>query len=596
MLLSTFFFSGPRRAAALLMLAGILAASPALAGRAHVEGLDQGVHDRFIVTYRDGGRQAASARRLGEDPLLPAALALPARRGHALRLSRMRRLSSGPELVRASRALDRAEAATLMHQLAADPNVLHVEVDQRLQPMAVPNDPMLSTQWGLAPGSPGINVQPAWDHSDGAGVVVAIIDNGVYPHPDLAANRLPGYDFVSDVTSAADGDGRDADPTDMGDWAAAGQCGAGARATSSTWHGTHVAGVVAAVSNNGVGIAGVGFHAKFLPLRVGGKCGAYTSDILDAIDWASGGSVAGVPANAFPAEVINMSMGGVGVCPPSYQAAINRAVSRGSVFVTAAGNKAGDVAAAFPANCQNTIAVAASRYDGAKASFSNYGAGVDLTAPGQEIHTTHVNGYMEPIGPTFRAVYGTSMAAPHVAGVAALMQAAAPYPLTPARIEALLKATARPMPVPCPLGCGSGLLDAGAAVAAARAEPPPAPVTPPPAPTPVPAPLPTPPPPSEPVPQRLFLTGMSAAQGVSLNYQIDVPAGRTLVVRMDGGIGDADLYVQRNVPVTLSNWLCRPYKATSQETCTLTSPTAARYYIRVHAFGKFAGVRLSAGY
>ncbi|KRG45950.1 peptidase S8, partial [Stenotrophomonas panacihumi] len=450
-----------------LLLTGLLAVSPAWAGQVHVEALVDGVHDRFIVTYREGDAQA---RMRGDDPLRAAAKALPVRRGRALQLSRLRRLASGQDVVQASRALDRVEAETLMRQLAADPAVLRVEVDQRLQTEAVPSDPLLSLQWALAPGSAGINVQPAWDMSDGAGVVVAIIDTGVYPHPDLAANLLPGYDFLSDATSAADGDGRDADPTDVGDWAPAGLCRPHSRSTFSSWHGTQVAGIAGA-SHNGEGVAGVGVRARLLPLRVSGKCGAYISDILDAIDWASGGSVSGVPANASPAEVINMSMGTTGLCSPSFQAAIDRAVSRGTVFVTSAGNGARDARHEYPANCQNTITVAASKYDGGKASFSNHGPSVDLTAPGQEILTTHVNGPNEPIEPNQRAVFGTSMAAPHVAGVVALMQAVARHPLTPARIEAILKATARPMPVACPEGCGAGLLDAGAAVAAARAEP-----------------------------------------------------------------------------------------------------------------------------
>lgn len=631
-----FRFPAPSRAASCLVLALLLATSPARAGQAHVDALAHAAADRFIVTYRDGGAQAAAARKRGDDPLRSAARALPARQGRPLRLSRMRRLSSGQEVVQVSRSLDRVEAATLMRQLAAEPGVLRVEVDQRLQPEAVPSDPLLPLQWALAPGSAGINVQPAWDLSDGAGVVVAIIDNGVYPHPDLVPNLLPGYDFLSDETSAADGDGRDPDPTDVGDWAPAGLCGAGSSSTFSSWHGTQVAGIAGA-SHNGDGIAGVGFRARLLPLRVGGKCGAYTSDILDAIDWASGGSVAGVPANPSPAEVINLSMGAVGACSPSFQAAIDRAVSRGTVFVTAAGNGARDAADEFPGNCQNTITVAASRYDGAKASFSNYGADVDLTAPGQEILTTHVNGPTEPVAPTQRALFGTSMAAPHVAGVVALMQAVARHPLAPARIEAILKATARPMPVACPQGCGAGLLDAGAAVAAARAEPPPAPPPPPPAPAPKPAPMPAPVPRPMPAPapapkptpapapapkpapkpapaprpapapapkpapaptpaqKHVTVRGLSANSGISRDYQINVQAGHTLQVGITGGLGDADLYVWRGGQPT-GPWLCRPHLSGNEERCSIYSPYASRYYLRVYGFRSFVRVQLDVSY
>ncbi|MEE7547807.1 S8 family serine peptidase, partial [Xanthomonas sp. Kuri4-1] len=169
----------------------------------------------------------------------------------------------------------------------------------------------------------GINVRPAWDKATGNGVVVAVIDTGITSHPDLDANILPGYDFISDTFVSRDGDGRDADPSDEGDWnPVQGECyttPSPSPITDSSWHGTHVAGTIAAVTNNAVGVAGTAYNAKIVPVRVLGRCGGYTSDIADAIVWASGGSVSGVPANANPAEVINMSLGGSGTCSTTYQ-------------------------------------------------------------------------------------------------------------------------------------------------------------------------------------------------------------------------------------------------------------------------------------
>ncbi|MEE7566353.1 S8 family serine peptidase, partial [Xanthomonas sp. Kuri4-3] len=181
--------------------------------------------------------------------------------------------------------------------------------------------------------------------------------------------------------------------------------------------GTHVAGTIAAVTNNAVGVAGTAYNAKIVPVRVLGRCGGYTSDIADAIVWASGGSVSGVPANANPAEVINMSLGGSGTCSTTYQNAINGAVSRGTTVVVAAGNSATNVSSSVPANCANVIAVAATTSAGAKASFSNYGTGIDVSAPGQGILSTLNSGTTTPGNASYASYNGTSMAAPHVAGV-----------------------------------------------------------------------------------------------------------------------------------------------------------------------------------
>src|SRR3990167_4488880 len=318
-----------------------------------------------------------------------------------------------------------------------------------------------SERGGSGTTAAGINVRPAWDKSTGAGVVVAVIDTGITNHADLNANLLPGYDFISDTFVSRDGDGRDANPNDEGDWnPVAGECYLNSPVTNSSWHGTHVAGTVAAVTNNSTGVAGTAFNAKVVPVRVLGKCGGYTSDIADAIVWASGGTVSGVPANANPAEVINMSLGGGGSCSTTYQNAINGAVGRGTTVVVAAGNSNTNVSSSVPAICPNVIAVAATTSAGSRASFSNYGTGIDISAPGQSILSTLNTGTTTPGSASYASYNGTSMAAPHVARVVALMQAAAASPLTPAQVESTLKSTARPLPGTCSGGCGAGIANA----------------------------------------------------------------------------------------------------------------------------------------
>ncbi len=365
-----------------------LYALPAMAGRVDMSGLQveqPGGYDRFIVKYRDGSTESTNATQLQRSLTNAASTGVAKRGGRALGLQKLRRLAAGgAEVVRADRKLDRVEAESLMRQLAADPNVEYVEVDQRMYAVLTPNDTRFSEQWGFGTTAAGINVQPAWDKSTGAGVVVAVIDTGITSHADLNANLLPGYDFISDTFVSRDGDGRDANPNDEGDWnPVAGECYLNSPVANSSWHGTHVAGTVAAVTNNASGVAGTAFGAKVVPVRVLGRCGGLTSDIADAITWASGGTVSGVPANANPAEVINLSLGGGGTCSSTYQTAINGAVGRGTTVVVAAGNSNTNVSSSVPANCPNVIAVAATTSAGSRASFSNYGTGIDISAPGR---------------------------------------------------------------------------------------------------------------------------------------------------------------------------------------------------------------------
>ena len=173
-------------------------------------------------------------------------------------------------------------------------------------------------------------------------MTVAVIDTGYVAHTrPRRRTSSPGYDFISDTAVPVDGNGRDTNPADPGDWTHAGECGTGQRQQleGSSWHGTHVAGTIAAVTNNAKGVAGIAYNAKILPVRVLGKCGGYTSDIADAIIWASGGTVSGVPANANPAKVINMSPRRLRRLLHHHQNAINAARRRGTTVVVAAGNE-----------------------------------------------------------------------------------------------------------------------------------------------------------------------------------------------------------------------------------------------------------------
>ena len=561
------------------VLSSLLLATPALAGDVQLSGLQSApTHQRFIVKYRDGSAPVANTTALASS-LKTAAAGIASSQGRALGLQQVRRLAVGSTVVRTDRALDQAESELLMRKLAADPNVEYVEVDQIMRATLTPNDTRFSEQWGFGTSNASINVQPAWDKATGTGVVVAVIDTGITNHPDLNANILPGYDFISDAAMARDGGGRDSNPNDEGDWYGANECGSGIPASNSSWHGTHVAGTVAAVTNNSTGVAGTAFNAKVVPVRVLGKCGGYTSDIADAIVWASGGTVSGVPANANPAEVINMSLGGGGTCSATYQNAINGAVSRGTTVVVAAGNSNTNVSSSVPANCANVIAVAATTSAGARASFSNYGAGIDISGPGQSILSTLNTGTTTPGSASYASYNGTSMAAPHVAGVVALMQSVAPSPLSPAQVESIIKSTARPLPGACSGGCGAGIIDANAAVTAAingGGNPNPG---------------------GNVLQNNVPVTGLGAATGAELNYTVAVPAGSTqLRVAISGGSGDADLYVRQGSAPTDTTYTCRPYLSGNSETCTINSPAAGTWYVRVKAYSTFSGVTLSAQY
>ncbi|WP_229512794.1 S8 family peptidase [Massilia sp. AB1] len=358
--------------------------------------------------------------------------------------------------------------ALAAEMMARDSNIEYAEPDRIMTHMATANDPMYSQQWHYTDATGGLRLPTAWDKSTGTGVVVAVIDTGYRPHADLSGQILQGYDFIGDTFVSNDGNGRDTDASDPGDAIAIGECGGGqpTRAQNSSWHGTHVAGTIAARTNNSLGVAGVAYNAKIVPARVLGKCGGYTSDIADAITWTSGGAVSGVPTNANKAKVLNLSLGGSGACDSTTQSAINGARSRGAVVVVAAGNDAMNVSNASPANCSGVIAVAATGKTGGRASYSNYGTLVDVAAPGGDgsysVLSTLNSGTTSPASDNYAGYQGTSMATPHVAGTAALMFAVNSA-LTPDDIESKLKSTARAFPASCS-GCGTGIVDATAAV------------------------------------------------------------------------------------------------------------------------------------
>ncbi len=518
------------------MLLGLLLCAPLMATAA-----DAGFTDRIIVKYRSGGAISA----LAQAQQLRGTDAPAARLGVVL--DRVRTTALGSQVLRVDRRLSLAEAERLAADIAAsDPNVEYAEPDRIMRRTLTPNDTRYNEQWHYFEATGGINAPAAWDKATGSGVVVAVIDTGYRPHADLAANILQGYDFIGDTFVANDGNGRDTDARDPGDWINPSECGPGDPAVfeASSWHGTHVAGTIAAVTNNGNGVAGVAFNAKIVPARVLGKCGGYTSDIADAIVWTSGGVVAGVPNNANPAKVLSISLGGGGTCGSTTQSAINSARSRGASVVVAAGNSNANAANFSPANCTGVVTVAATGRNGGKASYSNFGATVEVAAPGgsggaNSVLSTLNTGTMGPGSDNYALYNGTSMATPHVSGVVALMLQAKSS-LTPDQVTQILQSTARAFPASCSQ-CGSGIVNANAAVDAALGTTPP---------TDPPGTIAEVEPNNSRAASQLVSTdnttvnGAMASSSDSDYFRVSLPAGRTLVSTLTpNGSSDYDLYV-----------------------------------------------------
>ena len=580
----TFALLGPQAATAGGTIAGTTPAFSAAAASG-----DSAPTDRLIVKYRSGLAAAQASAPLAERAALHrGAQDVAARAGLRMQLVRVGSLDT--HVMRLERRVPHAEMQRLARDImASDPSVEYAEPDRILHPFATPNDTQYGQQWHYFESTGGLNLPTAWDKSTGSGITVAVIDTGYRPHADLAANIVAGYDFIADTFVANDGNGRDNDARDPGDAVSAGECGGGdpAQDESSSWHGTHVAGTIAAVSNNSSGVAGVAFNAKVQPVRVLGKCGGYTSDIADAIVWSSGGTVSGIPANATPSRVINLSLGGGGACDSTSQNAINSARGRGTVVVVAAGNSNANAANYSPASCSGVITVAATNRSGGRAYYSNYGTVVEVAAPGGDMRTSAANGILStlnsgltaPGADNFAYYQGTSMATPHVAGVVALMLAKNPA-LTPDEVSSRLIASTRPFPAACS-GCGSGIVDANAAVDAAGGTPPP-------------------PTGNEVEPNNSMGTAQVVALPATINgtmasssdndyFRVSVGAGKTLTATLTPNpTSDYDLYIYRSNGSLAASSIKGTGQIDSAST-TNTGGAAATYYVRVRFYSGGTG-------
>ena len=427
---------------------------------------------RIIVKYvnRDVALAAGPVRPVNAETLSDAV---------GVELRHHREMGLGAVVLTMSRAVPLFEASAIAKRISMQPGIEYAEPDARMYLDAVPNDPQFSSQWHFNDPFGGVNAPAAWDITTGnAATVVAVVDTGYTAHPDLTSRLLAGYDFVSDAIAANDGDGRDVNASDPGTWVTQTEIDTIAqfkdcKAENSSWHGTAVAGVIGAATNNGSDVSGIDWNARILPIRALGKCGSGSlSDIVDGILWAAGIAIPGVPANTTPAKIINLSLGSEGSCSTSYQSAIGQAINAGKIVVASAGN-ANTSADHRPSNCPGVISVAATSRTGAKASYSSFGSTVTIAAPGGDsgdlIRTLGNTGTTVPGSPTVVGEAGTSFSAPMVSGIASLMVGLRPE-LDAATVKKILTASVRPFPdATCSTAtCGAGIVDAAAAVRATR--------------------------------------------------------------------------------------------------------------------------------
>jgi len=585
---------------------------------------------RIIVNYREGSlarRNPVAATAAINRALSRSGISASAFNGGGV--SHLRKLGTGHDVFKLPARVDRATANTILSQIAAQRDVVSVEVDEMMRivappavsPDAFPDDPPNDSlytqgyQWHFhAPDGNtnnfdnvvnrgGANVAEAWKLADGKDIVVAVIDTGIVQHVDIDTSLADaGYDFITDaMVSGRDSDDRSPGGWDLGDWTIGYPGAENCPQSWSSWHGTHVAGTVGAErTDNGIGVTGIAHRGKVLPLRALGHCGGYTSDIVDAITWASGGSVSGMLDNQNPAHVINMSLGGGGACTASSATgqAIAGALSRGTVVVVSAGNSNADAANYSPASCPGVISVAATGINSAKAGYSNFGQRVDISAPGGGggndwtgyiVQAVNSSDTLPNGNDTYAGFIGTSMASPHVAGVVALMQSArldAGLPLlTPDEVLAYLQETVTPLtnfqenqpPI------GPGIVNAAAAVTRAvcvgedcTPAPPPAP-------------------PATPIFNKTPIKGLSGGSGT---WVLSVPAGATgpLSIITSGGSGDLTLYVHKDdAPDDNAAWTWKSARRGNSETVRINNLQPGEYFIRLVGEPRaYSGVTLRA--
>ena len=604
-----------------------------------------GTYNRFIVRYRDDAPTApAVASQAAAAAMTRAAGLQSSLSARAPKVTYKRSMSAGAHVIATSRKLNSSEAAAFMLSIASDPTVAYVQPDVLRRAIGistpaafVPNDKLFDkyqTDYLPGDGMPtsagnsvanwgGANITGAWNLADGTGVTIAVLDTGIVKHADVDTSSAgDGYDFIGDgFTSGRGKDGRAPGGWDLGDWTRGAPYDSGPDAclmggetgTDSSWHGTHVASATGAeITNNGLGLAGIAYKAKVLPVRVLGHCGGYDSDIADAIVWASGGHVDGVPDNKHPAQVINMSLGGGGRCTAAnvYAKAIAKARANGTAVVVAAGNSDAPAEEFTPASCPGVISVASIGVGSRLAFYSNYNtptnstvtlaafgggvfanedsSGARLNPEGfawQAVNSGATTPVPSPGGDRYGGMAGTSQATPHVAGTVALMQSArlaAGLPLlSPDEVLGTLQKTAhKPHFAPNPLKTfGAGILDAKAAVLAAVGKA---------------AALPEP----KVLKNGVALTGQQGDGDSEAFYKIDVPAGaRALLMRTAGGTGDVSLYVKAGaLPTTASFDASSVHVGNAESVIVRSVPEATTYYLRVVGVKAYSGVSVQASY